>query len=80
MPRKKSDGIDFEKSLHKLNQLVETIEKGQLSLEDSLKKFEEGVRLVRACRKALTNAQQKVSILTQEDGGNKLKPFESDED
>lgn len=74
--RKKSDTpIDFEKSLHRLNQLVETMESGNISLEASLKHFEEGIALIRQCQGALTQAEQKVKILTEKSGKTTLENF-----
>jgi len=72
--KKKSDTpFDFEKSLSDLEQLVADMESGDLSLEESLKKFENGIQLIRNCQGALNEAEQKVEILTKEG----LKPFES---
>ena len=59
--------IDFEKSLKQLETLVDKLEKGELSLEDSLKNFEQGVKLTRECRQALQTAEQKISVLNKED-------------
>lgn len=59
--------IDFEKSLKQLEALVDKLEKGDTSLEDSLKNFEQGVKLTRECRQALHNAEQKISVLSKED-------------
>lgn len=69
-PRKASkkhstEPCDFEKSLQQLNQLVEKMEAGQLSLEASLQCFEEGVAIIRQCQKALQTAEQKVQMLTK---------------
>jgi exodeoxyribonuclease VII small subunit len=58
--------IDFEKSLKLLETLVDKLEKGDLSLEDSLKNFEQGVKLTLECRQALQTAEQKISILSKE--------------
>ncbi len=55
----------FEQSLEKLEQLVERMEEGDLSLEDSLKTFEEGIKLTRQCQQALVKAEQKVKLLKQ---------------
>lgn len=55
---------DFEKSLQQLNQLVEKMETGQLSLEASLQCFEEGILIIRQCQQTLQAAEQKVRILT----------------
>ena len=54
----------FEEALNELEQLVETLEKGDLSLEQSLTTFERGVGLTRTCQKALDEAEQKVRVLT----------------
>jgi exodeoxyribonuclease VII small subunit len=70
---------DFETSLKELESLVETMEKGDLSLEDSLRHFERGVQLSRACQQALKTAEQKVEILMQRSGQDEIAPF-NDED
>ncbi len=63
MARKKS-GFHFEKALAELESIVSRIEEGELSLEESLAAFEQGVQLTRDCQKALDEAEQKVEILT----------------
>jgi len=55
--------IDFEDSLKQLDQLVASMEKGDLSLEDSLKAFEQGIKIVRHCEQALRTAEQRVAVL-----------------
>ena len=62
--RKKS--IDFEKKLNQLETLVNEMDKGSLSLEDSLKAFEEGIKITRECQQALKDAEQKVEMLTRD--------------
>lgn len=57
--------MDFEKKLGRLEQIVGSMEKGDLSLEDSLKIFEEGVKLSRECHMQLNEAEQKVKLLVQ---------------
>lgn len=74
MPRKKTTNL-FEESLAELEQLVEQMEQGDLSLEDSLKSFERGVNLTRTCQKALQEAEQKVQILLEKNGTQTLEPF-----
>ncbi len=60
--------MTFEEKLAKLSQIVERLEKGNdLPLEDSLKLFEEGVGLVRACRETLENAEQRVTNVLETD-------------
>ena len=76
MPDKKTE-IDFEKALAELEKLVETMEKGDLTLEESLKHFERGVSLTRACQQALADAEQKVSILTRNGESGELTEFEA---
>ena len=61
MARKKT--LDFERSLEELEDIVENMESGELSLESSLKAFEKGIILTRECQEALNQAKQKVSIL-----------------
>jgi len=69
--------LDFEKSLDRLNQLVDKMEKGNLSLEESLKSFESGVTLIRHCQKTLKDAQQRVEILmkNQDSSVEQLLPY-----
>lgn len=74
-----SDTFDFEQALAELEQLVERMEQGELSLEQSLKDFERGIALTRACQGALKEAEQKVRILTSQGGKEELEPFEGDE-
>ncbi len=73
---KKRENIDFEKSLKELEEVVARLEAGESSLEQSLKDFERGIALTRACQKALAEAEQKVKILTQKNGQEELQPFE----
>jgi exodeoxyribonuclease VII small subunit len=73
---KKTNSINFEKTLAELEQLVAKMEKGDLSLEESLKYFERGILLTKACQQALSEAEQKVSILLNKDGKSELKPFD----
>ncbi len=55
----------FEKDLEKLEAIVEALEGGDLPLEESLKKFEEGIALTRRCEKTLTEAEKKIEMLTR---------------
>ncbi len=55
--------MDFEKKLSRLEKIVGSMEAGELSLEDSLKLFEEGVKLSRECNTQLNDAEQKVKLL-----------------
>ena len=78
MARKKA-APDFEHSLAELQTLVERLESGELSLEDSLTAFEQGIGLTRECQAALAQAEQKVQILLERDGELQLTPFDTDE-
>lgn len=66
----------FEESLTKLEEIVARLERGDLSLEDSVRMFEEGTRLSAECRKQLEEAEGKVEMLVkQRDGAMKREPF-----
>lgn len=65
--RKKS--VDFEARIEQLETLVKKMEKGSMSLGDSLKAFEDGIRIVRECQKALVEAELKVQVLTKDSNG-----------
>ena len=70
----------FEESLKKLETIVDQLEKGDLSLENSIKLFEEGVGLSAACKKEIETAEGKVQILMkQRDGSFKTEPFPNEE-
>lgn len=66
----------FEANLRQLEQLVQQMEQGELTLEQSLSTFEQGVALTRACQQALDKAEQKVNLLLQdEQGAISRQPF-----
>ncbi|HSC47212.1 MAG TPA: exodeoxyribonuclease VII small subunit [Gammaproteobacteria bacterium] len=71
---------DFEAALKELENIVSTLEKGELSLETSLKHFERGIALTRQCQAALKQAELKVEKLVEKNGKQTLEPFEPDED
>lgn len=75
----KTASPDFEKSLAELESLVERMEQGDQTLEQSLKDFERGVALTRSCQQALKTAEQKVEQLLQQNGQEELVPFEPDD-
>lgn len=69
--------MKFEEALKKLEKIVEDLEDGNLSLDDALGKYEEGIRLSKLCAKKLEVAKKKVEILLKsEDGTVELKPFD----
>ncbi len=65
----------FENALGRLEQITEELEDGDLSLEKSLKKFDEGVGLVEFCNKTLTEAKAKVELLLEKQGKITKSPF-----
>lgn len=69
----------FEESLAQLEKLVQQMEGGDLSLEDSLKTFEQGIKLTRECQKALQDAEQRVKVLIEQNGSLKEAEFEADD-
>jgi len=79
MAKKISKNPDFEASLKELETLVESMEQGDLSLEESLGHFERGVQLSRACQQALKTAEQKVEILMKKNGQDEITPFDSED-
>ena len=68
MAAKQQSEFNFEKALQELERLVSSMEEGELSLEDSMKAFEKGIKLTRECQTALQKAEQKVQILLNESG------------
>jgi len=71
--------IKFEEALKKLEKIVEGLEGGDLPLEESLLRYEEGVKLSRLCQKKLEAARKKVELLTKsKDGKYSLEDFEAE--
>ncbi|MBM4305824.1 MAG: exodeoxyribonuclease VII small subunit [Deltaproteobacteria bacterium] len=67
----------FEDALNKLEKIVSRLEEGNISLEESLKLFEEGIRLSRFCNQKLDEAEKRVEILMKgKDGSLKGQPFD----
>lgn len=72
---------NFETQLKRLEEIVKSLEGGQLPLEDSLKIFEEGVRLSRTCHEKLSAAERKVELLLQDQSGALVtEPFAEEPD
>lgn len=77
----KKKSLDFEQALVELERVVTAMEAGNMPLEESLKAFEQGVKLTRECQQALQEAEQKVELLLKADKGIETTPFnENDED
>lgn len=80
MATAKKTKFDLEKSLGKLESIVAALESGDLSLEQSMKQFEEGVGLTRACQTALAQAEQKIQLLVKDAGESDLVDFDPAEE
>lgn len=76
----KKKALDFEQALVELERVVSAMEAGSMSLEESLKAFEQGVKLTRECQQALQEAEQKVDLLLKTDTGIATKPFADSEE
>jgi len=72
----KKETITFETQLQQLEQLVEQLERGDLPLESSLQAFEQGIKLSRQCYDKLNKAEQKVQVLIEKNGLDKLEEFQ----
>ena len=70
-----ADKFNFNKGLLQLEEIINKMESGELSLEDSLKCFEEGVKIHRQCHTALTDAEQRISVLSENDNYSEEKSF-----
>ena len=68
--------LNFEAALAGLEKIVNDLEKQQLSLDDSLKIFEEGISLYRSCMKELNEAEKKINTIIEQNGEFKKIPFE----
>lgn len=69
----------FEEQIEKLEQIVNELEKGDLSLEDSVSKFEEGIKISKECNKTLEEAEKKITILVNREGEMKEENFQTEE-
>lgn len=77
MAKKDQEKKRFEEALEQLEKVVERLESGELSLEESLAAFEEGVRLVKFCNQKLTEVEKKIELLVKDkDGKLQLRPLE----
>ena len=76
---KEKKAVDFEQQLASLEGLVKSLESGELSLEESLKSFEQGIKVARDCQAALKAAEQKVEALTRQGDELVSLPFEDND-
>jgi exodeoxyribonuclease VII small subunit len=73
--------IDFEKSIHRLEEIVQRLETSDISLDDAMKLFEEGVKLSAECQQALAEAEGRIEILMKKAAGKiAAEPFETPEE
>jgi exodeoxyribonuclease VII small subunit len=75
MSKSKQPTVNFEATLEQLTALVERMEQGDISLEESMAAFEQGIGLTRQAQKALAEAEQRVQILMEKDGQPSAQPF-----
>jgi exodeoxyribonuclease VII small subunit len=80
MAKKKIENLSFEESLSELETIVQNLEQGELSLEDSMTLFERGLNLSQGSQEKLKNAEQKIQILLTKNGKNQLEPFDTEGD
>lgn len=67
--------INFEQSMQELEKIASELENGELTLEESITKFEEGMKLSKKCNEIIENAEKKITILLQNDGKLKEENF-----
>ena len=77
MAKKKLENLSFEESLSELDTIVQNLEQGDLSLEDSMALFERGLNLSQLSQEKLKTAEQKVQILLEKNGSAQLTDFDS---
>ena len=76
----RDNGPKFEAAMARLEEIVHALEAGNLSLEDSLRVFEEGTGLLRLCTRRLEEAERRIEILMQDEtGGTRAEPFRWEE-
>jgi len=76
MAKKKIENLSFEESLSELESIVQNLEQGELSLEDSMTLFERGLNLSQGSQEKLKSAEQKIQILLAKNGKTHLESFE----
>ena len=76
---KKEENKSFEELMQNLENIVQELEKGELNLDDSVAKFEEGMKISKECNQILENAEKRISILLEKDGEIEEKDFVSED-
>jgi len=69
---------NFEEAMKKLETIVTELEKGELNLDESVKKFEEGMKIAKQCNTILDDAEKKITILLEKDGELKEENFDAE--
>lgn len=69
---------NFEESMKKLENIVVELEDGKLNLDESIKKFEEGMETAKQCNRILEDAEKKITILLEKDGELKEEEFDAE--
>ncbi len=77
---KEEKNVSFEQALAQLEQIVSAIEGGQVGLEESLAKYEQGMALVKKCRTLLESAEKRIEMISQTDSGLTTAPLEDTAD
>lgn len=67
--------VNFETNMEQLEKIVQDLEKGDLNLDDSIKKFEEGMKISQECNKFLENAEKKITVLINNNGNIEEENF-----
>jgi exodeoxyribonuclease VII small subunit len=75
----RDEGPRFEEAMARLEEIVHALEAGNLSLDESLRVFEEGTGLLRHCTRRLEEVERRIEILTQDDAGGRAEPFRWEE-
>jgi len=73
----KENDLTFEQSLEELETLVDKLERGQLTLDESLDTFETGMKLARVCTQKLTKSERKIEQLIEKNGELRTEPFDN---
>lgn len=79
MAKKESEPQTFEQAVAQLEQIVAAIESGQIGLEESLARYEQGMALVKHCRGILDRAEKRIELLTQTEQGLTTEPLSPEE-
>ena len=79
MNKKEENEIDFEEAMQRLEKIANELEKGTLTLDESVEKFEEGMSLSKKCNDILDNAEKKINVLIKTEDGIAEKNFEVEE-